>query len=242
MQPKTSSSCLYCCGVMLVPLYAPLAGGIAHDACADQGDHGRAGVRLAGRRVCARSGGAAGLAAAGFGTGERRGAAWPALIPELAAKFDERLDPWYYRYGKMFWHDPVYQMTGLSRGAGLRFRAHADADSRRDSGQRPRRATACWWAAERPARWPASRDAFNFCVRDVQAPRRIGSRRHFPSRRSTPSRHLAAFDKRRAAVIRKFYQQEWCSRGLYHMLLNSCMGTEAMIAAVQCAAGLVRGA
>ena len=45
-------------------------------------------------------------------------------------------------------------------------------------------------------------------------------------------------DKRRAAVIRKFYQQEWCSRGLYHMLLNSAMGMDAMIAAVQAAAGL----
>ncbi len=28
--------------------------------------------------------------------------------PKAAAKFDERLDPWYYRYGKMFWQDPVY--------------------------------------------------------------------------------------------------------------------------------------
>ena len=25
--------------------------------------------------------------------------------PKTAARFDERLDPWYYRYGKMFWHD-----------------------------------------------------------------------------------------------------------------------------------------
>jgi len=49
---------------------------------------------------------------------------------------------------------------------------------------------------------------------------------------------LAASDKRRAAVIRKAYQQEWCARGLYHLLLNSCMGTEAMIAAVEGAATL----
>ncbi len=28
--------------------------------------------------------------------------------PDLAAKFDERLDPWYYRYGKIFWQDPLY--------------------------------------------------------------------------------------------------------------------------------------
>ena len=36
------------------------------------------------------------------------------VTPELAAKYDERLDPWYYRYGKVFWHDTAYQMTGLS--------------------------------------------------------------------------------------------------------------------------------
>ena len=30
------------------------------------------------------------------------------IDPKAAAKFDERLDPWYYRYGKMFWQDPVY--------------------------------------------------------------------------------------------------------------------------------------
>ncbi len=36
------------------------------------------------------------------------------VAPELAAKFDDRLDPWYYRYGKVFWHDTAYQMTGLS--------------------------------------------------------------------------------------------------------------------------------
>ncbi len=33
-------------------------------------------------------------------------------------------------------------------------------------------------------------------------------------------------------------EREYGSCGLYHMLLNSCIGTEAMIDAVQCAAGL----
>ena len=54
------------------------------------------------------------------------------VVPELAAKFDERLDPWYYRYGKVFWHDSAYPMTGLGRGSSLRFRAHVDADSEGD--------------------------------------------------------------------------------------------------------------
>jgi hypothetical protein len=62
--------------------------------------------------------------------------------------------------------------------------------------------------------------------------------RAFPQQAQQADQHLAAFDKRRAAVIRKFYQQEWCSRGLYHMLLNSCMGIEAMIESVESAAGV----
>ena len=33
--------------------------------------------------------------------------------PKLALKFDERLDPWYYRYGKVFWHDSGYSMTAI---------------------------------------------------------------------------------------------------------------------------------
>jgi len=37
--------------------------------------------------------------------------------------------------------------------------------------------------------------------------------RAFPRQAQHADQHLATFDKRRAAVIRKFYQQEWCSRG-----------------------------
>jgi hypothetical protein len=61
----------------------------------------------------------------------------------------------------------------------------------------------------------------------------------FPKQAAQADQMLAAFDKRRAAVIRKAYQQEWCARGLYHMLLNSAIGNHAMIAAVQGAARLV---
>ena len=62
----------------------------------------------------------------------------------------------------------------------------------------------------------------------------------FPNQAQHVDQLLAAFDKRRAAVIRKFYQQDWCARGLYHVLLNSAMGIDAMIAATQGAAGLKR--
>ena len=43
---------------------------------------------------------------------------------------------------------------------------------------------------------------------------------------------LAATDKRRAAYIRRFYGQDWTSRALYHLMMDSCMGEAAMIGAV----------
>src|ERR1019366_10519139 len=42
-------------------------------------------------------------------------AARAACVPEeMAAKYDDQLDPWDYRYGKGFWQDSVYSSTVLS--------------------------------------------------------------------------------------------------------------------------------
>ena len=87
------------------------------------------------------------------------GAARTAGVPEkTASKFDDRLDPWYYRYGKVFWQDSLYSSTNpcddqvfdCERMYGLIRKEIQDA---------ARKATACWWGAARHARWPASRDA-----------------------------------------------------------------------------------
>src|SRR6516165_4557436 len=41
-------------------------------------------------------------------------AARTACVPEeMAARFDDRLDPWYYRYGKVFWQDQLYSTATL---------------------------------------------------------------------------------------------------------------------------------
>jgi len=159
------------------------------------------------------------------------------IDPKLAAKFDERLDPWYYRYGKIFWQDPVY--APAPNGEEHIF------DSQRmlelikqqilDAAQQGNcvlvgRGSACALAGRL--------GCFHIFVYATASAKKDWFARAFPDRVEHAEQDLKEFDRRRAAVIRKFYQQEWCSRGLYHMLLNSCVGTEAMIAAVQCAAGL----
>lgn len=156
---------------------------------------------------------------------------------ELAAKFDERLDPWYYRYGKVFWHDTAYQMTGLSddqvfdseRMLTL-IREEITAAAERGNCVLVGRGAACALACQ-----PG---CFHVFVYATLKAKRDWFAQAFPKQAQSAEQKLAEHDKRRAAVIRKFYQQEWCARGLYHMLLNSAMGTDGMIAAVSGATGL----
>ena len=58
---------------------------------------------------------------------------------------------------------------------------------------------------------------------------------------STPETLKARFvdtDRRRAEYIRRFHQREWDDRRLYHLMLNSCMGLDAMVESTVEAAGL----
>jgi hypothetical protein len=81
---------------------------------------------------------------------------------------------------------------------------------------------------------------FHVFVYATAAAKRDWFIRVFPKQAEQADQTLAATDKRRAALIRKAYQQDWCARGLYHMLLNSAIGNDCMIAAVEGATNLVR--
>jgi cytidylate kinase len=160
------------------------------------------------------------------------------ISPELAAKYDERLDPWYYRYGKVFWHDSGYSIAGLSddqvfdsdRMQAL-IRQHILGAAKEGNCVIVGRGAACA-LANQPG-------CFHVFVYATARAKRDWFVQAFPEQAAQADQMLAAFDKRRAAVIRKAYQQEWCARGLYHMLLNSAIGNHAMIAAVEAAARLV---
>jgi Cytidylate kinase-like family len=157
--------------------------------------------------------------------------------PKQAARFDERLDPWYYRYGKIFWQDSTVSTTGKTE--------EQIFDSERmltlihDEILESAKVGNCVLVGRGSACALAGRQGcFHIFVYATSSAKKEWFTHQFPRQAENAEHELAAFDKRRAAVIRKFYQQEWCSRGLYHMLLNSCMGFEAMISAVECAAGL----
>jgi cytidylate kinase len=158
--------------------------------------------------------------------------------PKLAARFDERLDPWYYRYGKVFWQESIYPMNRLAetevfdseRMLSLVRQEIFDA-AREGNCVLVGRGAACALAGQ-----PGCFHIFVYATAKAKCEWFAHA---FPAQAQHADQLLAAFDKRRAAAIRKFYQQEWCARGLYDLLLNSAIGMDAMIAATQGATGLL---
>ena len=155
--------------------------------------------------------------------------------PKLAERFDERLDPWYYRYGKAFFHDPIT----ASFSEDLVFDSERMLKLIREQIVDAAKMGNCVLVGRGAAcALSGYAGAFHIFVYATSSAKKDWFERQFPRRAQEAEQELLAQDKRRAAVIRKFYQQEWCSRGLYHMLLNSCVGIDAMIAATCCGAGL----
>lgn len=158
--------------------------------------------------------------------------------PKIAARFDEKLDPWYYRYGKLLWHDPLYAPTP---GTGDEQPFDSDRmltllqEEILNAAKEGRCVIVGRGAACALVGHPG---CFHVFIYATAKAKRDWYMKTFPDQAGQAEAHLAAFDKRRAAMIKKFYQQDWCARGLYHMLLNSCVGMDAMMAAVEGATGL----
>ena len=159
------------------------------------------------------------------------------VTTKLAERCDEQLDPWYYRFGKAFWHGSIERlpalpdsdifdsetMVGLVRKymEELTAKGHCVVVGR--------------GAASILAKTPC---VFHVFVYASQWRKVQWFEEHFPDRARDAEQELAATDKRRAAYIRQFFQQDWTDRRLYHLMLNSCMGFDAMVKATIDAAGL----
>jgi DNA-binding transcriptional LysR family regulator len=61
---------------------------------------------------------------------------------------------------------------------------------------------------------------------------------HFPDHAGRAKAEIEATDSRRESYVRRYYDRDWTDRRLYHMMINSCMGCEAMIQAVIDGAGM----
>lgn len=156
---------------------------------------------------------------------------------DLAKKCDERLDPWFYRIGKAFWYGSVERLPALPENEVF------DSDRmvtfvREYMGKLAEEGHCVIvgrGAASILARAPGAFHVFVYASpwRKVK-----WFEEQFPDHARDAESELAATDKRRAAYVKRYFDQDWTDRRLYHMMINSCMGFEAMIEATIIGAGL----
>jgi len=156
---------------------------------------------------------------------------------KLVERCDERADPWYYRYGKAFWHGSLDRLPALPESEvfdGERMvqfvREYLTNLAEQGNCVVVGRGAACILA-----RAP---HCFHVFVYASQWRKVKWFEEHFPEHAGEAEQELAATDRRRAEYVRQYFDLEWTDRRLYHMMINSCMGFEAMIRATIDGAGL----
>ncbi len=153
------------------------------------------------------------------------------------SKCDEQLDPWYHRFGKAFWHGsidrmPAPPMQGLFDGDKMTFlvRDYLLKIAAEGHAVVVGRAAACVLT-----NYPG---AFHMFVYASKKRKLQWFEKNFPDRLQDAEREMIATDTRREEYVRRYYDQQWDNHRLYHLMLNSCMGFDAMVKATVEAAGL----
>jgi len=159
------------------------------------------------------------------------------IDPKLAEQYDERPDPWINRIVLSLWHG------GLMRGAMAGpmpelFDADAMASLSRQVIEEAAAIGNCVIVGRASQCILQQRsDAFHVFVYAPRAERlrRIRSRH---ASKAEAELALEARDQERAALIRRYYNQDWANRHLYDMMISSKLGDERVLASILNAMGL----
>ncbi|AXC10541.1 Cytidylate kinase [Acidisarcina polymorpha] len=152
-------------------------------------------------------------------------------------KCDEQLDPWYYRLGKAFWHGSIDRMpapseNGIFDSERMNQLVREYLHKAADQGHCVivGRGAACVLT-----NYPG---AFHMYVYASKKRKLQWFQSQFPDRMHDAEREMEETDNRRAEYVQRFYDQDWQNHRLYHLMMNSCMGFDAMLKATMEATGL----
>jgi Cytidylate kinase-like family len=159
-------------------------------------------------------------------------------VPQsMAEQCDERLDPWYYRMGKSFWHGSVDRLPAPPKDQVfdsermVQFvRNYLKQSVANGNCVIVGRGAACALVGVS--------GVFNIFVYASMSRKIRWFETRFPEQAANARSELEATDHRREAYVRRYYDRDWTDRRLYHMMINSCMGCDAMIDAVLDGAGM----
>lgn len=157
------------------------------------------------------------------------------VAPTLVKRCDERVDPWLYRFNKSIWFGSLERLPGdpqvFDSERMVEFiRGYLTEQAAKGNIVVVGRGAACL-LAKAPG-------AFHVFVYASMARKIRWLEEHFPEHAKEAEREIVATDRRRAEYIRRFHQREWDDRRLYQLMLNSCLGIDAMVESAIAAAAL----
>lgn len=156
--------------------------------------------------------------------------------PEIAARYDECVDPWFHRLVKGLWQGGY---EGLATRVDTRM---VDSEAMaRLAGEIIREAAGLGECVivGRGGQCILRRrqDVFHVSVFGPHQ-QKIQRMRDRLAPGTDAGRFMEETDRRRAAYIRRFYGEDWKDRRLYHLVISSALGIETVADAIVCAAGL----
>ncbi len=160
------------------------------------------------------------------------------VSPDVAARFDERVDPWFHRLVKAIWQGG-YEGVATDPGRGV-----FDADAMAELWHRVIAESAeigCCVIVGRGGQCllRGRHDAFHV---SVHAPLAWKERLLREMGAVAPGADLRALteetDRRRAAYVRRYFGEDWTARHLYHLVISGTVGLERAAQAILVAAGL----
>lgn len=155
----------------------------------------------------------------------------------VVQRCDEQLDPWYNKMGRAFWHGSNERATSLLEQEV--FDTARMTDIIQKVMEEKARAGKCVVVGRGAAcALHGIPGCFHVFVYASMARKIRWFEQTFRDKAHLAERELLATDRRRAEYIQHFYQNVWNDYRLYHLMLNSCMGFEAMIGATIEATGI----
>ena len=155
------------------------------------------------------------------------------IEPEVAEKFDERLDPWFERLAEVFWQSP-----GLRGYIGGPVPGRFDADVAAHLTSRLIEEAAeigdCVIVGRGSQCILQQRDdAFHIFIYAPKAERleRLLSRDALLSK-AEAEKKMVAEDEARAAYVRDHYGENWQNRHLYHLMISSSLGEKEAVSII----------
>jgi hypothetical protein len=159
------------------------------------------------------------------------------ITKKLAESCDERLDPWYYRFGKAFWHGSIERLPAT--GDTETFDSERMVGLVRDYFQQQVKTGNCVIVGRgATSALLTTPGVFHIFVHASMKRKLEWFHKNFPDHTKEAEQEVLETDRRRAAYVRRFYNRDWTDYRLYHLMLNSCMGFDSMVKAAVEAAGL----